>query len=180
MIADSILKLRILKKSLETKLDETDLIVYERNDLPDKKLPETELREGQIILSTSLAGRGVDIKLNETVLVNGGLHVCLTFLSINSRVEDQAFGRASRQGQKGSGEIILDYQYELNKHDLHSLKRDIELDEFKKLRKFIEKRNWINQRLKLTSLKLMIRYSKCSVNILKRRQKIWNTRMRKL
>ena len=47
-----------------------------------------------------------DVKLTNEILENGGLHVIVSFLPSNSRVERQAFGRAGRKGQPGSAEII--------------------------------------------------------------------------
>lgn len=43
--------------------------------------------KGIIILSTNIAGQGTDIKLADKVNESGGLHVCLTFLPKNYRVE---------------------------------------------------------------------------------------------
>lgn len=68
----------------------------------------------QIILSTNLSGRGTDIVLSEELIVNGGLHVIVSYLPENSRIENQAYGRAARDGQKGSGQIICMIEDEQN------------------------------------------------------------------
>ncbi len=49
--------------------------------------------------SYKLAGRGTDININEEILRKGGLHVCLTFLPKNIRVQEQTFGRGGRKGE---------------------------------------------------------------------------------
>ena len=64
---------------------------------------------GDIIISTALASRGTDIKVSNTVqnLNGGGLHVLLTYLPRNSRVERQIIGRTGRKGLQGSYRQIL-------------------------------------------------------------------------
>ncbi len=61
---------------------------------------------GQIFIATNLAGRGTDIKTDD-IEQFGGLHVIVTFMPSNQRVEEQAFGRTARQGKCGTGQMIL-------------------------------------------------------------------------
>lgn len=65
------------------------------------------LQAKDVIIATNLAGRGTDLKVSPEVERNGGLHVVVTFMPSNTRVKDQAFGRASRKGENGSGRFIL-------------------------------------------------------------------------
>lgn len=77
---------------------------------------------GRVTIATNTAGRGTDIKLEEDSNDNGGLHVLITFFSESDRVERQARGRAGRQGQKGSTEVIvsLESQNILDKVDINN------------------------------------------------------------
>ena len=49
---------------------------------------------------------GVDLLIDNAVEASGGLHVLCAFLP-TTRVEKQVFGRAARNGQAGSGSMIL-------------------------------------------------------------------------
>ena len=61
----------------------------------------------QIIISTNLGGRGQDFETSEIEESVGGMHVIITKLSKNIRVQNQAFGRYARKGKKGTGIIIF-------------------------------------------------------------------------
>uniref|UniRef100_A0A914XMC0 Chloroplast protein-transporting ATPase n=1 Tax=Plectus sambesii TaxID=2011161 RepID=A0A914XMC0_9BILA len=84
-----------------------NMVTYQREfdafDFGDK----TKLRPGRLLIATNLAGRGTDIKLSDELKATGGMHVIVSFLPENSRIEDQAFGRAARCGDPGSGQIIM-------------------------------------------------------------------------
>jgi golgin subfamily B member 1 len=64
---------------------------------------------GEIVIATNLAGRGADLKISETLNERGGLHVIISFMPINSRVEMQGRGRAGRNGYNGSSELAINY-----------------------------------------------------------------------
>jgi preprotein translocase subunit SecA len=62
---------------------------------------------GRITVATNMAGRGTDIKLGPGVAELGGLHVIVTERHEASRIDRQLCGRAARQGDPGSCELIL-------------------------------------------------------------------------
>ena len=57
---------------------------------------------GRVTVATNMAGRGTDIKLSETALELGGLHVICTELHESARIDRQLIGRCGRQGDSGS------------------------------------------------------------------------------
>ena len=82
--------------------------IYIRNDVQkEKEFLNKQIERNTLIISTNLAERGTDIKIRLILENNGGLHVILTFMPTNLRIEEQAFGRAARKGEKGSGQIIM-------------------------------------------------------------------------
>jgi preprotein translocase subunit SecA len=65
-------------------------------------------QQGVIIIATNLGGRGTDFEIkNEEILKHGGMHVMMTYFASNWRIEEQAFGRAGRNGQPGSGSFYI-------------------------------------------------------------------------
>jgi len=66
-------------------------------------------RAGQITISTQIAGRGTDIRLDDVSQAAGGLHVLSLQHNRSHRIDRQMAGRAARQGDPGSCEhwIVL-------------------------------------------------------------------------
>lgn len=85
--------------------DTSKIKLYKTSE--DSHVIEEELKPGEIIIATNIAGRGTDIKPNSQVEKNGGLHVCSTSLADTQRVEEQNVGRTSRTGNKGTSQFIL-------------------------------------------------------------------------
>lgn len=86
-------------------LKESKIQVYKTEE--HSGVTQHELRSGEIVIATNIAGRGTDISVSKEVEEHGGLHVCLTFLPVNERVEVQNFGRTSRTGNRGTGQFIV-------------------------------------------------------------------------
>ena len=81
------------------------ILLYTRSDTSESENYKNKI--GKIIISTNIGGRGTDIKTSEEEEKNGGMHVILTSMPSNYRVLKQAFGRTSREGKKGTGQIII-------------------------------------------------------------------------
>jgi preprotein translocase subunit SecA len=66
----------------------------------------------RITVSTSMAGRGTDIRLGAGVEAAGGLHVVATQRAVARRIDRQLRGRCARQGEPGSCETVLSLEDE--------------------------------------------------------------------
>ncbi|CAF4874808.1 unnamed protein product, partial [Rotaria sp. Silwood1] len=112
--------------------------LYTMNTMNQEKHIE-KIYPREIIVSTNLAARGNDIK-TDNIKKYGGLHVIITFMPPNKRVEEQAFGRTARQGKRGTGQRIINASslahYEnFNIQKITELRDSIEtniLDDFQK------------------------------------------------
>ncbi|CAF1444874.1 unnamed protein product [Adineta steineri] len=132
--------LRIQHRSTAVKL-------YTMNNMDQEKHVE-KILPGEIIIATNLAGRGTDIQTDE-IEEFGGLHVVLTFMPNNQRVEDQAFGRTARQGKRGTGLMILNLMdlIEYNNVNTKKIKFQRDINESHMLNEFQ------NNELKLIQIK---------------------------
>lgn len=121
------------KDALKYKNSNYKISLYTRDDYK-KERESLDNEDNQIILSTNLAGRGTDIKTKKIKEEYGGLHIILTYMSNNLIVEKQAFGRTSRQENKGSGQMILlneRYKTITEFREKRDLEEKISLDEIK-------------------------------------------------
>jgi preprotein translocase subunit SecA len=57
---------------------------------------------GHVTVSTNMAGRGTDIKLEDDIRALGGMHVIMTEMHDSARIDRQLAGRCGRQGDPGS------------------------------------------------------------------------------
>ncbi|AVP87946.1 hypothetical protein phytr_10180 [Candidatus Phycorickettsia trachydisci] len=108
---------------------------YYEGSESEEHVVERPVEKSDIIIATNLAGRGTDIKTSQEVEKNGGLHVILTYLPKNLRVEQQAFGRTSRQGNSGTASMIINLNTLGSFLEIdQELAADIWIDEIKALR----------------------------------------------
>jgi preprotein translocase subunit SecA len=70
-------------------------------------------RRGAVTIATNMAGRGVDIKLQEGVHDIGGLYVLGTERHESRRIDNQLRGRSGRQGDPGETRFYLSAQDEV-------------------------------------------------------------------
>lgn len=83
---------------------------YILNDIQNESEEYLVLQAGKyknVLISTNAAARGTDIILTDETIEKGGLFVIIGFMPENSRIEFQGIGRAARQGQPGSYQIVI-------------------------------------------------------------------------
>jgi len=73
----------------------------------EAKIIENAGKKGAITIATSMAGRGVDIKLDEDAKKAGGLYIIGTERQESRRVDNQLRGRSGRQGDPGKSRFFL-------------------------------------------------------------------------
>ncbi|WP_117236179.1 preprotein translocase subunit SecA [Vibrio maerlii] len=91
-------------------------VLNAKQDQEEAEIVKAAGHANRVTIATSMAGRGTDIKLDDEVEAEGGLHVIITGLHDSSRVDRQLEGRCARQGDRGSVEFQLSLEDEVINH----------------------------------------------------------------
>ncbi|HEX2547948.1 MAG TPA: DEAD/DEAH box helicase [Ramlibacter sp.] len=83
------------------------VVLNARQDREENEVIGRAGEAGRVTVATSMAGRGADIAVPPDVQARGGLHVVLCQLNASARIDRQFLGRAGRQGQPGSCEVMV-------------------------------------------------------------------------
>jgi hypothetical protein len=121
IIVDTIMRARMLYSYIKSSSPVATLLQVLTGEMEVEPIIKQAGCSKQITIATLIAGRGVDIKPDLTSLKAGGLHVIVTFLPQSIRVERQLFGRAARQGNPGSGELMYERMYDIDAASYHSI-----------------------------------------------------------
>jgi hypothetical protein len=105
IICETIKDAKTIQEVLKRKNE--DIIIKTFFDEENAHITEAEIKPGEVVIATNIAGRGTDFKTSAELENNGGLQVCVAFLPCNKRVEEQAFGRTARQGNNGTAKLVI-------------------------------------------------------------------------
>ncbi len=110
----SIEKSELLHKFLEEKNIKHN-VLNAKNHEYEARIIEKAGEKGAVTIATNMAGRGVDIKINDEVNSLGGLYIIGTERHDSRRIDNQLRGRAGRQGDNGYSIFYLSLEDHLIK-----------------------------------------------------------------
>ncbi|MDD9950305.1 MAG: preprotein translocase subunit SecA [Zetaproteobacteria bacterium] len=82
-------------------------ILNAKNHAKEAEIITNAGKKSRVTISTNMAGRGTDIKVDEECLELGGLYVIGTERHESRRIDNQLRGRSGRQGDKGRSKFFL-------------------------------------------------------------------------
>ncbi|XP_071447412.1 uncharacterized protein [Hetaerina americana] len=105
VICETIKDAKRIEKVLRMKNGKVTVKTYFSEENAD--VTKDKIHPGEVVVATNIAGRGTDFRTSSELEDKGGLQVWVAFLPGNKRVEDQAFGRTARQGNKGLAKLVI-------------------------------------------------------------------------
>lgn len=90
-------------------------VLNAKEDEKEAELIALAGRPYRITISTNMAGRGVDIKLDKDAVTAGGLFVLSTGINRSFRIDQQLRGRTGRQGEPGESQFFISMEQPLIK-----------------------------------------------------------------
>ncbi|WP_428737880.1 preprotein translocase subunit SecA [Sulfurimonas sp.] len=85
----------------------THTVLNAKNHAQEGEIIKDAGQKGAVTIATNMAGRGVDIKVNDEVRALGGLYIVGTERHENRRIDNQLRGRSGRQGDPGKTQFYL-------------------------------------------------------------------------
>ena len=82
-------------------------VLNAKNHEKEAQIIESAGAKGAVTVATNMAGRGVDIRINEEVRALGGLYIIGTERHESRRIDNQLRGRSGRQGDPGISRFFL-------------------------------------------------------------------------
>jgi preprotein translocase subunit SecA len=82
-------------------------VLNAKNHAQEGEIIKNAGAKGAVTIATNMAGRGVDIKVNDEVRALGGLYIIGTERHENRRIDNQLRGRSGRQGDAGTTQFYL-------------------------------------------------------------------------
>lgn len=82
-------------------------VLNAKNHEKEAQIIEGAGAKGAVTIATNMAGRGVDIRINDEVRALGGLYIIGTERHESRRIDNQLRGRSGRQGDPGMSRFFL-------------------------------------------------------------------------